>query len=59
MVYMVARSPLGISNLTSISFKTGKLSYGSIIRIPLIVSTLNNIVDPDDVITALSKTLRI
>lgn len=54
---------MGVSNVSSLSFKTGKLSYGFVIRVPLIINLLNSttvdIIPPEDVIEALSNTLRV
>lgn len=51
---MIAQNALGYSDLVSINFKTSILSYGIVLKIPL-----REFVSEEDMITALSKTLRI
>lgn len=51
---MLAKNGLGYSEVATLSFKTTVLSYGVILKVPI-----RSIVEEADIITAISKTLRI
>lgn len=54
MIAATAINPMGQSEVRELKFKTDRLSYGEIVRIPIL-----SLITEKEILTALSQTIRI